>query len=123
MLLVIDNYDSFTYNLVQYLGELGAEPLVRRNDAIAPAEIPKPAEIAETAGADILLVGDSLGVTVLGYENTHRVTLDEMRHHLRAARPARPFFAPRGDGPRARTTTRPPATAGTTKSNSRNAFS
>jgi anthranilate synthase/aminodeoxychorismate synthase-like glutamine amidotransferase len=34
MLLVIDNYDSFTYNLVQYLGELGEEPVVRRNDAI-----------------------------------------------------------------------------------------
>ena len=34
MLLVIDNYDSFTYNLVQYLGELGAEVVVRRNDAI-----------------------------------------------------------------------------------------
>ena len=32
--LVIDNYDSFVYNLVQYLGELGAEPLVHRNDAI-----------------------------------------------------------------------------------------
>ena len=38
MLLVIDNYDSFTYNLVQYLGELGAEPVVRRNDAITVAE-------------------------------------------------------------------------------------
>jgi anthranilate synthase/aminodeoxychorismate synthase-like glutamine amidotransferase len=34
MVLVIDNYDSFTYNLVQYLGELGAELTVRRNDAI-----------------------------------------------------------------------------------------
>ncbi len=33
-LLMIDNYDSFTYNLVQYLGELGAEVTVRRNDAI-----------------------------------------------------------------------------------------
>jgi anthranilate synthase/aminodeoxychorismate synthase-like glutamine amidotransferase len=32
--LVIDNYDSFVYNLVQYLGELGAEPLVHRNDAL-----------------------------------------------------------------------------------------
>ncbi len=32
MVLVIDNYDSFTYNLVQYLGELGATIVVRRND-------------------------------------------------------------------------------------------
>jgi anthranilate synthase/aminodeoxychorismate synthase-like glutamine amidotransferase len=39
MLLVIDNYDSFTYNLVQYLGELGAEPVVRRNDQITVDEI------------------------------------------------------------------------------------
>ncbi len=34
MLLVIDNYDSFTYNLVQFLGELGADPVVRRNDQV-----------------------------------------------------------------------------------------
>jgi anthranilate synthase/aminodeoxychorismate synthase-like glutamine amidotransferase len=39
MILVIDNYDSFTYNLVQYLGELGAEVVVRRNDAIGVEEI------------------------------------------------------------------------------------
>ena len=39
MLLVIDNYDSFTYNLVQYLGELGADIVVRRNDAITVEEI------------------------------------------------------------------------------------
>src|SRR5689334_20156756 len=39
MLLVIDNYDSFTYNLVQYLGELGAEIVVHRNDAITVDEI------------------------------------------------------------------------------------
>ena len=39
MILVIDNYDSFTYNLVQYFGELGADPLVRRNDEITLAEI------------------------------------------------------------------------------------
>ncbi|MGH7949422.1 MAG: anthranilate synthase component II [Candidatus Binataceae bacterium] len=38
MLLMIDNYDSFTYNLVQYLGELGAELTVRRNDKIGVAE-------------------------------------------------------------------------------------
>ena len=39
MLLVIDNYDSFTYNLVQYFGELGAAPLVKRNDEITLEEI------------------------------------------------------------------------------------
>jgi anthranilate synthase/aminodeoxychorismate synthase-like glutamine amidotransferase len=39
MLLVIDNYDSFTYNIVQYFGELGADPLVKRNDEITPDEI------------------------------------------------------------------------------------
>jgi anthranilate synthase/aminodeoxychorismate synthase-like glutamine amidotransferase len=39
MLLVIDNYDSFTYNLVQYLGELGAEVEVRRNNQVTVDEI------------------------------------------------------------------------------------
>ena len=39
MLLVIDNYDSFTYNLVQYLGELGADVVVRRNNEVTIAEI------------------------------------------------------------------------------------
>ncbi|HEV3217657.1 MAG TPA: aminodeoxychorismate/anthranilate synthase component II [Vicinamibacterales bacterium] len=39
MILVIDNYDSFTYNLVQYLGELGTTPVVRRNNEIALDEI------------------------------------------------------------------------------------
>jgi anthranilate synthase/aminodeoxychorismate synthase-like glutamine amidotransferase len=39
MILVIDNYDSFTYNLVQYLGELGAELVVRRNDEVTLEEI------------------------------------------------------------------------------------
>jgi anthranilate synthase/aminodeoxychorismate synthase-like glutamine amidotransferase len=37
--LVIDNYDSFTYNLVQYLGELGADPVVRRNDDMAAEDV------------------------------------------------------------------------------------
>jgi anthranilate synthase/aminodeoxychorismate synthase-like glutamine amidotransferase len=37
--LVVDNYDSFVYNLVQYLGELGAEPVVHRHDALALAEL------------------------------------------------------------------------------------
>jgi anthranilate synthase/aminodeoxychorismate synthase-like glutamine amidotransferase len=39
MVFVLDNYDSFTYNLVQYLGELGAEVEVRRNDQVTPADV------------------------------------------------------------------------------------
>ena len=39
MILVIDKYDSFTYNLVQYLGEIGEEPVVRRNDEISLEQI------------------------------------------------------------------------------------
>ena len=52
MLLVIDNYDSFTYNLVQYLGELGAELEVYRNDAITVDEIERlaPAGIVVSPG-------------------------------------------------------------------------
>jgi anthranilate synthase/aminodeoxychorismate synthase-like glutamine amidotransferase len=48
-ILVIDNYDSFTYNLVQYLGELGAEVVVRRNDAVGVDEV------GELAPAGIVL--------------------------------------------------------------------
>jgi anthranilate synthase/aminodeoxychorismate synthase-like glutamine amidotransferase len=39
MLLVLDNYDSFTWNLVQYLGELGADPVVRRNDELTVDDV------------------------------------------------------------------------------------
>lgn len=39
MVFVLDNYDSFTYNLVQYVGELGAEVVIRRNDELTPAEV------------------------------------------------------------------------------------
>ena len=39
MVFVLDNYDSFTYNLVQYMGELGAEMVIRRNDEMTPEEI------------------------------------------------------------------------------------
>ncbi len=52
MLLMIDNYDSFTYNLVQYLGELGADVRVYRNDAITLDEIAalRPAQIVISPG-------------------------------------------------------------------------
>ncbi len=39
MVFVLDNYDSFTYNLVQYMGELGAEMMIRRNDELTPEEV------------------------------------------------------------------------------------
>ena len=39
MILLIDNYDSFTFNLAQYLGELGAPPVVRRNDEVSADEV------------------------------------------------------------------------------------
>jgi anthranilate synthase/aminodeoxychorismate synthase-like glutamine amidotransferase len=52
MVFVLDNYDSFTYNLVQYLGELGAEITVRRNDQVSIAEIEamNPARIVISPG-------------------------------------------------------------------------
>jgi anthranilate synthase component 2 len=51
-LLMIDNYDSFTYNLVQYFGELGAQVLVHRNDEISLAEIEalKPSHLVVSPG-------------------------------------------------------------------------
>ncbi|WP_428311134.1 anthranilate synthase component II [Hydrocarboniphaga sp.] len=52
MLLMIDNYDSFTYNLVQYFGELGVEVQVHRNDAITVDEVAalKPSQIVLSPG-------------------------------------------------------------------------
>ncbi|HSU97042.1 MAG TPA: aminodeoxychorismate/anthranilate synthase component II [Gemmatimonadaceae bacterium] len=86
MILVIDNYDSFTYNLVQYLGELGAEVIVRRNDEIPAAEVgalgpaaivlsPGPRTPAEagitldvirTYGSSIPILGVCLGQQAIG---------------------------------------------------------
>ena len=77
MIFVLDNYDSFTYNLVQYLGELGAEVVVRRNDELSLAEIealgperivvsPGPCTPAE-AGLSVPLIRHFAGkVPVLG---------------------------------------------------------
>ena len=52
MVFVLDNYDSFTYNLVQYLGEMGQDIVVRRNDQTTPAEIEalKPSHILISPG-------------------------------------------------------------------------
>ncbi len=87
MLLLIDNYDSFTYNLVHYLGELGADVVVRRNDALdvqavmalRPSSIvlsPGPCDPAQAgiclpltlaaAEADIPLLGVCLGHQTIG---------------------------------------------------------
>src|SRR5437868_13293969 len=52
--LVIDNYDSFVYNLVQYLGELGASPLVHRHDAVSIEQI-------VDAGPDAILISPGPG--------------------------------------------------------------
>ncbi len=75
-ILVVDNYDSFVYNLVQYLGQLGAQTVVRRNDAVRLAEVgevdgvllsPGPGT-PEQAGASVELVGEceTRGVPLLG---------------------------------------------------------
>jgi len=86
MLLVIDNYDSFTYNLVQYLGELGQEIVVHRNDQISLEEIsglkpkrivispgpgtPKNAgisvEVIKRFGGEIPILGVCLGHQAIG---------------------------------------------------------
>ena len=78
MLLLIDNYDSFTYNLVQYFGELGAQILVRRNDDVTVDEIErelKPERIVispgpgtpDAAGVSLDVIGTFAGhVPLLG---------------------------------------------------------
>ncbi len=78
MIFVLDNYDSFTFNLVQYLGELGAEPVVRRNDALSPPDVlalgpagivisPGPG-VPERAGITVALIQAAArsGVPLLG---------------------------------------------------------
>jgi len=77
MLVLIDNYDSFTYNLVHFLGELGAETVVRRNDATTPGEVlaMRPSAIVlspgpcdpDRAGICLELVAEAAGkVPILG---------------------------------------------------------
>ena len=98
--LVIDNYDSFTYNLVQYLGELGAEVLVRRNDEVTPEEVaglrpdrivvsPGPCtpneagvsvELIEKVGKDVPLLGVCLGHQSIGQAFGARIVRGEPVH-------------------------------------------
>ena len=86
MILVIDNYDSFTFNLVQYLGELGAELVVRRNDEIdvedvgtlrpsaivispgpcAPAQAGISVPVVRRWGSSIPILGVCLGHQAIG---------------------------------------------------------
>jgi len=98
--LVIDNYDSFTYNLVQYLGELGAEVLVRRNDEVTPEEVaelrpdrivvsPGPCtpneagisvELIEKVGGGTPLLGVCLGHQSIGQAFGARIVRGEPVH-------------------------------------------
>jgi len=101
MILMIDNYDSFTYNLVQYIGQLGEEVLVRRNDEIAVSEIGKmkPAAIFLSPGpctpreagitVDVVrhyhktvpILGVCLGHQAIGYAfGAHVVRADKIMH-------------------------------------------
>ena len=72
----------------------GAEPLVMVTAYDAPG-----ARIASEAGADLILVGDSLAMVVLGYEDTLQVTVDDMVHHTAAVARARPDCHIVGDLP------------------------
>ncbi len=70
--LVIDNYDSFTFNLVQYLGELGADPHVYRNDVLAPSA-------AIEMGFDRLVISPGPGRPAdAGYSVEYAATLGTM---------------------------------------------
>jgi anthranilate synthase component II len=106
MILVIDNYDSFTYNLVQYLGELGEEPVVRRNDAITVDEVgvmaprgivlsPGPCTPAEAGvtvgvirrwGATIPILGVCLGHQAIGEAYGGRVVRARQVMHGKTSR-------------------------------------
>ena len=100
-ILVIDNYDSFTYNLVQYLGELGVEVLVYRNDALKTGDIkalginaivisPGPSTPAEAGiSVDVIkqyagvypLFGVCLGHQAIGYAFGARIVKAQKIYH------------------------------------------
>jgi para-aminobenzoate synthetase component II len=100
-ILMIDNYDSFTYNLVQYLGELGAEVIVRRNDQVdvaearaldpaaivispgpcTPAEAGISVEILRQLGGKLPILGVCLGHQCIGEAFGGRVVRAERLMH------------------------------------------
>ena len=106
MILMIDNYDSFTYNVVQYLGELGADVDVRRNDEISLADIERMApqkivispgpctpdeagismDVVTTFGADLPILGICLGHQSIGqaYGGTVRRAREVMHGKISA---------------------------------------
>jgi anthranilate synthase/aminodeoxychorismate synthase-like glutamine amidotransferase len=106
MLLVIDNYDSFTYNLVQYLGEFGAEVEVRRNDAVtvddigrmapagivlspgpcAPAQAGVTVEAIRAWGSRIPTLGVCLGHQAIGEAYGGRVVRASLAVHGKSSR-------------------------------------
>lgn len=106
MLVVIDNYDSFTYNLVQYFGELGADITVFRNDQVTLAEIealhpthivispgpgdPEDGGISNTVirelGATIPILGVCLGHQCMGYVFGGKVTRAPRLMHGKTSR-------------------------------------
>ncbi|HET7632029.1 MAG TPA: aminodeoxychorismate/anthranilate synthase component II [Gemmatimonadaceae bacterium] len=106
MILVIDNYDSFTYNLVQYLGELGADPMVRRNDELSlddvgalhpsaivlspgpctPSEAGITVETVRRWGPTIPILGVCLGHQAIGEAYGGRVVRAEHVMHGKTSR-------------------------------------
>ena len=101
MLLLIDNYDSFTYNLYQYLAELGADVLVRRNDALTLADVERLAperivispgpgapagagislDVVRELGGEVPILGVCLGHQCIGQAYGGRVVrAPELRH-------------------------------------------
>ncbi|MGI8546896.1 MAG: anthranilate synthase component II [Gemmatimonadaceae bacterium] len=106
MILVIDNYDSFTYNLVQYLGELGADPVVKRNDEVAvsaiaelrpeaillspgpktPAEAGITLDVIRNLGASIPMLGVCLGHQAIGAAYGGRVVRAKRLMHGKTSR-------------------------------------
>ena len=105
-ILVVDNYDSFTYNLVQYIGELGAEPIVWRNDAFTledvatlepagivispgpctPFEAGQSVAVIERFGVTVPLLGVCLGHQAIGQAFGARVVRARQLMHGKTSR-------------------------------------